>query len=105
MDNNITDSLMDNSKKYAVVKFALDNTYSEIPTAWLINAQQCWWPPRTTNVSTLMVADPSDETWNRYEMDIVKYRSEFSFMFSIYWSMTNVSFVMTIFVLVYIRNL
>lgn len=40
-------------QKYAVVKFLVDSTYSEIPTSWLIehdNIQQCWWPPRTAKL-------------------------------------------------------
>lgn len=38
------------NKKYAVLKFFSDNSYSEIPTAWLLingDKQLCWWPSRT----------------------------------------------------------
>ncbi|CAL1678269.1 unnamed protein product [Lasius platythorax] len=66
------------TKKYAVVKFLLDNLYSEIPTSWLTrenNKQLCWWPPRTANTKILIVncASPNFDTWNKYEVDVIKY--------------------------------
>lgn len=71
---------MATNKKYAVVKFLLDGTYSEIPTAWLMTEndnQQCWWPPRTANNALLIVscANPNYETWTQYDIDIIKYCS------------------------------
>lgn len=69
-------------KKYAVVKFLLDSTFSEIPTAWLINEdvdnQLCWWPPRTFNSATLIAncSSPNVKTWIKYEVDVVKYCSK-----------------------------
>jgi len=44
------------NKKYSIVKFLIDNSYSEIPTSWLIldgNKQKCLWPPRTANAASL----------------------------------------------------
>lgn len=41
------------NKKYAVVKFLSDSTFSEIPTAWLCeddDNQLCWWPPRSSKL-------------------------------------------------------
>ncbi|XP_029662785.1 uncharacterized protein LOC115235264 [Formica exsecta] len=66
------------NKKYAVVKFLSDCTYSEIPTLWLIqegNTQECWWPPRTANTPLLMTnyTSPNYDTWDRYEIEIIKY--------------------------------
>lgn len=75
MMNNNTQS----GKKYAVVKFKSDSSYSEIPTLWLIdkgvNGQWCLWPPRTANCATLILnyATPNYETWRTYEIEIVKY--------------------------------
>ncbi|XP_029673714.1 uncharacterized protein LOC115241895, partial [Formica exsecta] len=65
------------NKKYAVVKFLSDSTYSEIPTAWLFkdkeDIQQCWWPPRTANSATLIInCESPDSTWNSYEVDIFR---------------------------------
>lgn len=67
-----------NNKKYAVVKFLSDSTYSEIPTVWLFkkkDTQYCWWPSRTANSATLIMncESPDFQTWNHYEVDIVKY--------------------------------
>lgn len=70
------------SKMYAVVKFLSDCTFSEIPTIWLIqegNTQECWWPPRTANTSLLMInyTFPNYDTWNRYDIEIIKYCSKY----------------------------
>lgn len=84
MAKDVADNIMENMKEYAVVKFLLDNTYSEVPVAWLLNENnnpQCWWPPRAmTNISTLMTdnVEPNYKTWSRYEVDIIKYCSQFS---------------------------
>lgn len=71
-------------QKYAVVKFLVDSTYSEIPTIWLIeddNIQQCWWPPRTANTALLIsnYANPDYKTWDLYEVDIIKYCCKYFF--------------------------
>lgn len=74
MDNDIQ-----GNKKYAVVKFLSDSTFSEIPIAWLVeddgDNQLCWWPPRTYNNATLIAnsTSPNFQTWSQYEVDIVKY--------------------------------
>jgi len=70
------------NKKYAVVKFLLDSTYSEISTTWLFkekDTQYCWWPPRTANSATLIMNSESPDiyTWNRYEVEILKYCSKY----------------------------
>lgn len=64
--------------KYAVVKFVIDNLYSEVPTSWLTqeeNKQLCLWPPRTANTKILIAndANPNLETWSEYEVEIIKY--------------------------------
>ncbi|CAL1678861.1 unnamed protein product [Lasius platythorax] len=67
------------NKKFAVVKFLSDCTYSEIPTAWLMtdddDYEQCWWPPRTANSKLLKAncASPNYDTWIKYDVDIIKY--------------------------------
>lgn len=71
------------NKKYAVVKFIADNSYSEIPTAWLLangNKQLCWWPPRTANAAMLIAscASPNFDLWNIYEVHVVKYCGKYS---------------------------
>ncbi|XP_020297252.1 uncharacterized protein LOC109861835 [Pseudomyrmex gracilis] len=68
------------NKKYAVVKFFSDNSYSEIPTAWLVingDKELCWWPPRTANASLLITncTSPTYDSWNLHEVKIVKYCS------------------------------
>lgn len=73
---------MSESRKYAVIKFLSDSTYSEKPITWLFKdkgIQQCWWPPRTANSATLIMNCESPDfcTWNRYEVDIVKYCSKY----------------------------
>ncbi|XP_067204567.1 uncharacterized protein [Linepithema humile] len=75
---SISHKMSNESKKYAVVKFLSDSTYSEIPTAWLFkknDIQQCWWPPRTANSAILIMncERPDFYTWNHYEVNIVKY--------------------------------
>lgn len=72
------------NKKYAVVKFILDNLYSEIPASWIIfdnnkNKSKCFWPPRTANTATLIAncASPNVETWHQYDIDFVKYSSKY----------------------------
>lgn len=69
-------------KTYAVVKFLVDNLYSEVPVSWLTledNKQLCLWPPRTTNAKLLIAnyISPNVETWNLYEVDIIKYCSKY----------------------------
>lgn len=67
------------NKKYAVVKFLTDSTFSEIPIAWLLedddDNQLCWWPPRTCNSAILIAncATPNFSTWTQYEVEVVKY--------------------------------
>lgn len=42
---------------YAVVKFIVDNLYSEVPVSWLQrkdNKQLCYWPSRTINAKPLI---------------------------------------------------
>lgn len=73
---------MAKDKKYAVVKFLLDCTYSEVPTIWLVKENghtQCWWPPRTANTPALMAqyVSPNHNTWERYNVDIMKYCSKY----------------------------
>lgn len=66
-------------KKYAVIKFVVDSTFSEIPTAWLLtdddDNQLCWWPPPNSNSAQLIAncANPNFNTWTQYEVDIVKF--------------------------------
>ncbi|XP_039306808.1 uncharacterized protein LOC120358125 [Solenopsis invicta] len=65
-------------KKYAVVKFLCDSSYSEIPTTWLFqekNIQYCWWPPRTANSATLILncESPDFSSWKHYEVNIIKH--------------------------------
>lgn len=78
--------------KYAVVKFLLDSTYSEIPTTWLFkdyeDIQQCWWPPRTANSVTLIAncTSPNSNTWHQYEVEIVKYCCEYLHLYFVYIS-------------------
>lgn len=66
-------------RKYAVVKFKSDSSYSEIPALWLMdkgdNRQWCLWPPRTANCATLMsnYTSPNYESWREYEVEIIKY--------------------------------
>jgi len=76
------------NKKYAVVKFIIDNLYSEIPASWLIfdsnkNKSKCFWPPRTANTATLIAnyASPNVETWHQYDIDFVKYSSKYVYAF------------------------
>ncbi|XP_029171124.1 uncharacterized protein LOC114940569 [Nylanderia fulva] len=65
-------------KRYSVVKFVIDNSYSEIPTAWLIlddnQQQKCWWP-RTANAAPLIAnyASPNFETWDQYNIELIKH--------------------------------
>lgn len=66
------------SRKYAVVKFLSDSTFSEIPTVWLFennSIQYCWWPPRTANSATLIAncTSPNYNTWTRHKVDVMKY--------------------------------
>lgn len=59
-------------KKYAVVKFLSDLTFSEIPTAWLLNdgkKDECWWPPRTANSASLESARKSASDVNYQTTD------------------------------------
>lgn len=77
-----SESTLQGSKKYSVVKFLTDNSYSEIPTSWLVqddNKQLCLWPPRTANTALLIAncVSPNFETWNEYEVDIVKHCSKY----------------------------
>ncbi|XP_032690527.1 uncharacterized protein LOC116853504 [Odontomachus brunneus] len=65
------------NKKYSVVKFLIDNLYSEIPTSWLMHdgsKQLCLWPPRTANVASLIgnCISSNLETWDPYEVDVIK---------------------------------
>jgi len=65
-------------KNYAVVQFVSDNTFSEIPTAWLSEENdmlQCWWPPRNANSAILIAncAIPNYNTWSKYEIELIKY--------------------------------
>jgi len=65
-------------KNYAVVRFVSDNTFSEIPTAWLSEENdvlQCWWPPRNANSAILIAnfAIPNHNTWSKYVVELIKY--------------------------------
>lgn len=69
---------MDIIKNYAVVKFFMDNSYSEIPTAWFFeegDRLQCWWPPRTANSANLIAncTSPDIDTWSKYDVELKKY--------------------------------
>ena len=70
---------MAENKKYAVVKFFSDNTYSEVPITWLVtgenNIQQCWWPPRTANSKPMIAncTNPNCNTWTKYDVEIIRY--------------------------------
>lgn len=66
------------NKKYAVIKFLSDSTFSEIPTAWLTEKdgiEYCWWPPRTANSATLIskCASPNYKTWTLHKVDFIRY--------------------------------
>lgn len=72
--------------KYAVVKFVIDNLYSEVPTSWLIqeeNKQLCLWPPRTANTKILIANDasPNLETWSEYEVEVIQYCSKYLYLY------------------------
>lgn len=75
------------NKKYAVVKFLSDCTFSEIPITWLTTDadayEQCWWPPRMANSKLLIAncASPTYDTWNKYDVDIIKYCSKYLYVF------------------------
>lgn len=73
-------------KKYAVVRFLSDSTFSEIPSAWLIEEDDftmCWWPSRTANSGTLIAnrTSPNYNIWNQYEVEVIKYCCKY---FSLY---------------------
>lgn len=69
--------------RYAVVRFKIDNTYSEIPTSWIIEDNLCWWPPRTANSAIFIsnCTDPNRSTWKQYNIDIIKYCSTYGLKF------------------------
>lgn len=69
-------------KTYAVVKFLIDSLYSEVPISWLTredNNQLCYWPPRKINAKVLIAnyTSPNVETWNLYEVEVIKYCSKY----------------------------
>lgn len=79
-------------ERHVVVKFLSDSTFSEIPTAWLIEEDDytmCWWPPRTANSGTLIAscASAKHNTWSQYEVNVIKYCCKY---ISIYISYCNV---------------
>lgn len=70
------------AKTYAVVKFHVDNVYSEVPLSWLTlegSKQLCFWPPRTINAKLLITnyTNPDIDTWDLYEVDVIKYCSKY----------------------------
>lgn len=77
-------------KKYSVVKFLINNSYSEIPTSWLIlddnQQQKCLWPPRTANAASLIAnyASPNLETWNKYKVGVIKHCSKYLCIYILY---------------------
>lgn len=75
---------MENTRKYAVVKFKLDSLFSEISIIWLLenddsDKQWCLWPPRTANCGLLIAnyAKPDPKTWIRYEIKFIKLCCEY----------------------------
>lgn len=86
------------NKKYSVVKFLIDDLYSEIPTSWLIldgNKQMCWWPPRTANAAVLIstYSSPNLETWNQYEVDVLKHCCKYLHIDILYMYMYACAFI------------
>lgn len=72
------------NKKYSVVKFLIDDSYSEIPISWLMHdgsKQLCLWPPRTANAANFIAncISPCFETWNQYEVDVIKSCSKYMY--------------------------
>lgn len=66
---------------YAVVHFLSEDSFSEVPTNWILEsnstsgeeAKFCWWPA-TKNVSTLIENRTQPEkTWAKYNIEILKY--------------------------------
>ncbi|KAI4455158.1 hypothetical protein MML48_9g00000572 [Holotrichia oblita] len=59
-------------RKYAVVYFPSDKTYSEIPVNWIQSDSLCWWPNSTKKAYNLMARNvlPDVDTWNKYDIRI-----------------------------------
>lgn len=73
MANN--DEISD-TKRFAVVKFMDNDSYSEIPTCWLTEDNtHCYWPSRTANSATLIAncTSPNFNTWSQFEVEIIRY--------------------------------
>ncbi|XP_074034750.1 uncharacterized protein isoform X2 [Leptinotarsa decemlineata] len=63
--------------EYAVIRFSVDESFSEIPLSWICpGRKECWWP-KTKNVANLMARNlpPDKENWEKHSIEMIAFSS------------------------------